>query len=146
MRVLALDIGEKRVGVAMSDAGGTIASPLVVIAATDVARVEPVTALIEEHGVDLVVVGLPLTMQGSEGPQATRVRQVAEELARGLPIPVVYHDERLSSAEAGRAMRAAGTSSKKARGDLDKVAAALFLQAFLDGGGARDRERERGAE
>lgn len=145
MRVVALDIGEKRVGVAMSDAGATIASPLAVFDAGQVAKGDAIRALVAEHEVDLVVVGLPLTLAGEEGGQARRVREVADGLARGLPVPVVYFDERLSSAEAVRSMRAAGTSVRRGRGEVDKVAAALFLQAFLDSGGAmKYQERERG--
>ncbi len=146
MRVLALDIGERRVGVAMSDAGATIASPLAVLDAAAVERIVPVADLVTEHEVGLVVIGLPLSLDGEEGPQARRVREVGDRLARGLPVPVVYHDERLSSAQAGRSMRAAGRTGRQARGTLDKVAAALFLQAFLDSGGANEWERERGAE
>lgn len=133
MRVLALDIGERRVGVAISDATGSIASPLEVL---DAPRRLPerVANLVAEHDVGLVVVGLPLTLAGEEGPQAARVREVAGHLEAVLDIPLVYHDERLSSAQAHRVM-AEQASSRKRRGSVDKVAAAIFLQSFLDARG-----------
>lgn len=138
MRVLALDIGERRVGVAISDPGATIASPLDVLDATG-RLAEQVAALVVDREVELVVVGLPLTLRGEEGPQAARVRAAAERIAERISVPIVYHDERLSSAEANRSMK--GSSSvRKRRGSVDKVAAAIFLQSFLDGGGARSFE------
>ena len=143
MRVLALDIGERRVGVALSDPGGTIASPLEVLDATG--RLDDrIAAMVEEYGVGLVVAGLPLTLGGDEGPQAEHVRTVADRIARRIGVPLVYHDERLSSAQANRAM-AGGTSSKKRRGTVDKVAAAIFLQSFLDAGGATEFGNENGS-
>ncbi len=138
MRVLALDIGQRRVGVAISDPDGLLATPLTVLDAEDLAGSDRVTRLIEDHGVELVVVGLPLTMGGEEGPQASSVRAVAEEMARNLPVPVHYHDERLSTAAARRALRESGRGpDKEVRGQVDKMAAAVFLQSFLDSGGAR---------
>ena len=134
MRVLALDIGERRVGVAISDPGGTIASPLEVLDASN--RLDDrLAAIVEEYEVELVVAGLPLTLAGEEGPQADRVRLVAERISKRVGVPLVYHDERLSSTQANRAM-AAGASSRKRRGTVDKVAAAIFLQSFLDRGAA----------
>ena len=130
----------------MSDAGGSIASPLTVLDAEAVSKVTPVLDLIAEYAIALIVVGLPLTMAGDEGPQSARVREVAGELARRVPIPLVYYDERLSSAQASRAMRSAGTSSKRARGQVDKVAAALFLQSYLDSRPPEIQEHGRGTE
>ncbi len=146
MRVLALDIGERRVGVAMSDPAATVASPLAVLDADQVATTDVIPALVEEHDVGLIVVGLPLTMRGEEGPQAVRVREIAEELAARVAVPLVFHDERLSSAEARRAMRSGGMTSKRARGTIDKVAAAIFLQSYLDGEAISGTEREIGAD
>jgi putative holliday junction resolvase len=140
VRVLALDIGERRVGVAISDPGATIASPLEVLDAT--ARLDDrIAAIVDEYEVGLVVAGLPLTLGGEEGPQAERVRLVGERIAGRIGIPLVYHDERLSSAQANRAMEGA-TSSRKRRGTVDKVAAAIFLQSFLDSGAASLSENE----
>lgn len=130
VRVLALDIGERRVGLAISDAGALIASPFDVIAAT-ADLPEQVSRLVAEQEVGLVVVGLPLTLAGDEGPQAHRVRAEGDCIAKAIDVPLVYHDERLSSAQAHRAM-SAQASSRKRRGSVDKVAAAIFLQSFLD--------------
>jgi len=133
MRVLGLDIGEKRIGVAVSDPSCTIASPLRVLDAAPVlGDGAPIVRLVDEYEVELVVIGLPCSLDGSEGPQAARVRAAGTRLASFLSVPVVYHDERLSSAEASRVMGAAGLSDREKRGSLDMVAAAVFLQSYLD--------------
>lgn len=133
MRVLGLDIGEKRIGVAVSDPGGLIASPLAVIDARQtLGDGMPLRRILEDYEVDAVVVGLPLSLDGSEGPQAKRVRDVVARLARFLPCEVIYVDERLSSTEAHRRMGEAGLDSRGQRQLVDKVAAALLLQTYLD--------------
>ena len=134
VRVIGLDIGEKRVGVAVSDPSGSVATPLVVLDAKKVlGDGRDVRRLIEDYEAELLVIGLPLSMDGSEGPQAAAVRVAGERLARIVAIPIVYHDERLSSTEARKSMTAAGVSDKAKRGSIDMVAASLFLQSFLDG-------------
>ena len=99
--------------------------------------------MIEEWEVDRVVVGIPLTMAGDEGPQALDVRATAEMLADRLPVPLAYHDERLSSAEANRVMAEAGLTEKDRRGTVDKVAAAIILQSWLDGLNRESNESDR---
>lgn len=138
MRALGLDIGSVRVGVAISDPSGTVASPLAVLDARKTLE-DPaeLRAIVDENGVDLLVVGLPVTMAGEEGPQARAVREAAESLGRSLGLPVVFVDERLSTAAAAAAMRAGGVRSRKQRGQVDKVAAAVLLQAYLDASRAR---------
>lgn len=134
MRLLGLDIGEARVGVAVSDPAGTIASPLVVLDARQLARdIRPLRTLVEDYEVGGLVVGLPLSMNGSEGRQSASVRAVGDRLSRELALPVTYADERLSSATASRAMGSGGVKAKQQRGRLDMVAAAIILQAYLDG-------------
>lgn len=144
MRLLGLDIGEARVGVAVSDPDGTVASPVSVLDGRQLARdIRPLRLLTEDYEVDGLVVGLPVGMNGEEGAQAAAVRSVAERWAAALGLPVTYVDERLSSAEAARSMRAAGVSARKQRGQLDMVAAALILQTHLDsqrGSGLDDRQ------
>lgn len=133
MRVLGLDIGERRIGVAVSDPSGSVATPVKVLETAKVlgdARV--LQLLADDYEVELMVVGLPLSMDGSEGPQAAAVRRIAERLALHLPVPMVFFDERLSSVQAKRAMTEAGVSDKGKRGKLDMVAASLFLQGYLD--------------
>jgi putative holliday junction resolvase len=134
MRVLALDIGEKRIGVAVSDAGGRVAVPLAVL---DARRVlgdgRDLIRLLEDYDdVDHIVIGLPRSLDGSEGPQAARVRTAAHRIEALSGLPVAFTDERLSSAEAGRRMAESGADSRKRRGSVDMVAASLFLQSYLD--------------
>lgn len=133
MRTLALDIGDVRIGVAVSDPTGSVATPLTVLDTVRTRKDQrPITRLIEDYEVERIVVGLPVTMAGDEGPQARHVRALAEKVLRGIATPVVYFDERLSSAQAMRSMRDQGVSERDARGSVDKVAAAVFLQALLD--------------
>lgn len=133
MRALGLDIGSVRVGVAVSDPSGRIASPVAVLEAAVLARdPRPLVRIAEDYEAELLVVGLPLTLAGEEGPQAVEVRTIAGRLGIALGLPVEYWDERHSSAEARRVMRAAGLSEKEQRGSLDKVAAAVVLQGWLE--------------
>lgn len=133
MRALGIDIGERRIGVAVSDPTGTVATPLVVLDARELARsTAPLRRLIEDYEPDLFVVGLPLTLSGEEGPQAAAVRVTVRRLIEPLGIPVAYHDERLSSTAANRAMAAAGADARARRGSVDMVAASLLLQSYLD--------------
>lgn len=133
MRTLGLDIGSVRVGVAVSDADGAVASAVAVLDARELARdTRSLVRIVEDYGVEQLVVGLPLTLSGDEGPQAAEVREVAGRLASALGLPVAFQDERNSSTEARRAMRAAGLSEREQRGSLDKVAAAILLQTWLD--------------
>lgn len=136
MRVLALDIGERRIGVAVSDPSGTVATPLAVLdAAAVLADGREFARLVDEYGVGRVLVGLPLSLDGSEGPQAASVRRAAARLAGFVDVPFDFADERLSTAQASRAMGEAGISDREKRGSVDMVAASLFLQAYLDGDG-----------
>lgn len=133
MRALGLDIGEKRIGVAVSDPSGSIATPLKVLETSKViGDARTLQRLAEDYDIELVVVGLPLSMDGTEGPQAMTVRRQAEQATRLLNVPIVYFDERLSSVQAKRAMTEAGVSDKAKRGSIDMVAASLFLQSYLD--------------
>lgn len=133
MRVLALDIGEKRIGVAVSDTEGRVAMPLrVVDARRALGDGAELVRMAQDYEVDRLVVGLPIGLDGVEGRQAARVRRDAERLARFLRLPVDYVDERFTSAEAERRMRETGADSRAMRGSIDMVAAAVLLQAYLD--------------
>ncbi|MHB1341767.1 MAG: Holliday junction resolvase RuvX [Coriobacteriia bacterium] len=133
MRLLGLDIGEARVGVAVSDPDATVASPVAVLDGRILARdIRPLRLLVEDYEPAALVVGLPVGMNGEEGQQAAAVRAIADGWSDALGLPVTYVDERLSSAEAARSMRAAGVPARKQRGQLDMVAAALILQSHLD--------------
>ncbi|MDR2491993.1 MAG: Holliday junction resolvase RuvX [Coriobacteriales bacterium] len=133
MRVMCLDIGEKRCGVAVSDATGTVASPLGVVATCDVLKsAPPFRRMLEDYEPALLLCGLPLTLAGEEGPQAARVRACAEQVSAASGIDVAFADERLSTHEARRVAREAGANGRAQRGKLDALAATVVLQTYLD--------------
>ena len=133
MRIMALDIGEKRIGIAIRDPKERVASPLVVLDAVQVERGEkPFTRLLEDWEPELFLCGLPLTLNGEEGPQAQRVRKVAQEISARFLIPIEFIDERLSSREAKRILREEGLDERAMRGKIDMIAASVFLHAWLE--------------
>lgn len=130
---LALDIGEVRVGIAVSDASGLVAMPVKVLPAQEVLScARTFRLLIEDYEPDVLVCGLPQTLAGEEGPQAARIRTAVEQISRVTNLPVAFTDERLSSREAKRILREQGLSERSMRGKVDMVAASLFLQTWLD--------------
>jgi putative Holliday junction resolvase len=131
MRYLALDLGDRRIGVAISDALGMLARPLEVFERTSrAADFDHIGDLVARHRVDAVVVGLPLNMDGTEGPQAAWVRDYSGALAEALAVPVHFWDERLTTEEAEDILRAQGKPPTKDR--IDAVAAAVILRSYLD--------------
>ncbi|HPC57426.1 MAG: Holliday junction resolvase RuvX [Kiritimatiellae bacterium] len=135
-KMLGVDFGDRRTGVAVSDADGVIAfpretldCPLIEQAAAAVAR------LADAEGVSAIVVGLPLNMDGSRGPRAERTQVFCAELARRTAIPVKPWDERLSTRLAESVLIEAGTRREKRRGVVDKLAAQIILQSYLDAAG-----------
>ena len=132
-RVLAIDPGSRRVGVAVSDPSATIAQPLTVLAVSPEATlVERLAALAREEEASELVVGLPRRLDGSLGPEAQAARGLADELRRATGLAVTLVDERLSSAAAERALLSGGVSRARRRQLSDKVAATMILQSFLD--------------
>ena len=130
---MALDIGETRIGIAVSDPGERVASPVCVLPATEVlGGAKPFKRVLEDWEPELLLCGLPVTMAGAEGPQAKRIREVAATIGRACDLPVEFADERLSSQEAKRSLREKGMSEREMRGKIDMIAASLFLQAWLD--------------
>lgn len=138
MRLLALDIGDRRVGVAVSDATGLLATPLTVIQRKskreDFARIGQ---LLQERNAEGLVIGHPLNKDGSAGPQAQRVERYAAALqntlqSEGLDIPIYFWDEWMSTQRAQAAVDAAGRKIKDRRMWVDAVAAAIILQDYLD--------------
>jgi putative holliday junction resolvase len=122
-RVLALDHGLARCGAAISDPSGTLATPLPAVERPDSRKgLAALARMVDEHGVDRVIVGLPITLRGEEGEQAARARTFAERLERRLNVPVTMHDERLTTR---LAERTGGT------GDADSRAAAHLLESYL---------------
>jgi len=133
MRALGIDVGTRRIGVALSDPTGTIAQSLTVIPRTGWRVVlGEIQRLVEAHGVERIVVGLPLRLDATEGDAARDARAFAARLAASLPMPVVMQDERLSTAEAERVMVAQDARRRQRRQHRDAVAAAVFLQTYLD--------------
>lgn len=130
-RVLAIDPGTQRIGVAISDPGGTVAMPLVVLPAGPefLGRLADIS---EANQVIEVVVGLPRTLGGAEGPQAQSARSLAADIERRLDLPVRLVDERLTTAAAARSFDEAGVTQRNRRNRIDKVAAAMLLQGYLD--------------
>jgi putative Holliday junction resolvase len=122
MRVLALDYGAARCGCAISDPTGTLVRPLSAVEPPDA---ESVAAVATEHDAERVVVGLPVTLRGEEGPQARSSREFAAELGELLDVKVETYDERLTTAMAAR------TSREGARADQDSLAAAHLLESYL---------------
>ena len=125
---MGLDHGSRRVGVAVGDSETGLAFARPALRAPDPAAV---VALARTEGVDAVILGLPRNMDGSEGPQAATARRFGDRLI-ALGLSVTYHDERLSSFEAGRDLAAAGRRPARRSGELDSAAARLILQEYLD--------------
>jgi putative Holliday junction resolvase len=133
-RAVGLDLGDRRIGVALSDNDGTVALPFETVSRSgDTPRDHRRLAeLVAEAEADVVVVGLPLSLDGAAGPAATKVLAEVEVLDQLLDVPVVTWDERLSTVEASRSLRAAGVNAKAQRAVIDKVAASVILQGWLD--------------
>lgn len=130
---MALDIGEKRVGIAISDPARSVASPVCVLPAAEVAAgAKSWRRVLDDWEPALLVCGLPLTLAGERGPQAERIQQAAESIAHTCGLPLEFADERLSSAEAKRTLRDLGYDEAAMRGKIDMIAASLFLQSWLD--------------
>ena len=130
-RLLGVDLGTVRIGLALSDPLGIAAHPQDVIPNDDVAQ-QVIADLATKMEVRLIVVGAPIRLDGTRGPEVERAEEFAKQLATAAGVPVELWDERLSSVEAERAMRTGGTSARGQRGVLDKVAAAIVLQSYLE--------------
>ncbi len=143
MRSLALDPGSARLGLALSDAGGCLALPLEILPRDPAdAWLERLARIIRERGVELLVVGMPLTLSGERGPAAEQTEALVTRLREALPVPVETWDERLSSAQVEREMRDAGLSSRERRGAVDACAAAVILQSYLDAHANQSKETQ----
>lgn len=135
-RVLGLDLGDARIGVAISDDRRRIAVPLGTLRTGAPADVKAIADLVHGHDVTLVVIGHPLHLSGEAGERAHHAERFAEALDAFLDVPVLLQDERLSSVEADRALRQAGASGRERRRTIDRSAATVILQAWLDAAGA----------
>jgi putative pre-16S rRNA nuclease len=132
-RVLALDLGDVRIGVAISDPGRRLAVPLGVVRTGAPADLKAIRSIVADNGVSLVVVGDPLLLSGERGDRSRKAEEFATALRAVLDVAVELHDERLSTVEAERELRSAGASGREARRSLDQAAATVILQSWLDG-------------
>lgn len=137
MRILGLDVGERRIGVAISDPTGTVVRPLpTLIRGSREEDIAAIAAVVEEHDVELIVVGQPLSLDGTEGFQARRIARYALVVTEHLDVPVVSWDERFTTVVAEEILSQNRAKKKKRRGrdkgQVDAIAAAVILQSYLD--------------
>lgn len=145
MRILALDVGERRIGVAAADSGTRVALPVGVVERSEpAADADAIARLIEEQKAEALVLGLPISLNGSLGPQAQAVRAFGDQLTGYLDLPVEYWDERLSTVEAQHRLEPPAKHARKDKrsrsakgrraspGRIDAMAAAIILQSYLD--------------
>ncbi len=132
-RVLGLDVGDRRIGLALSDALRLTAQPLGVLERRGLTDdLAAIAALVETHSIEAVVAGLPLNLRGEQGPQAQKVAAFVGALRQRVPVPVHVVDERLTTVQGERMLREVGASRAKRKQVIDRVAAQLILQQFLD--------------
>ena len=133
MRSLGLDVGDKRIGVALSDPQGILASPFTTINRRDeTTDVEAIIDIVNQKGVKQIIVGLPRSMDGSIGRQAEKVKAFTQELRNHTHVPVEFRDERLSTVSAKRLMQEVNTRKTREKARQDAIAAAIILQGYLD--------------
>ena len=131
-RLLALDVGEKRIGIAISDETLTLARPLLTLErASKREDFDMIRSICVEKHIERIICGLPKTLRNEEGPQVQRVRRYANQLATSIGVPIEYWDERFSTVEAEERL-AQASRKKRAKGDIDSAAAAIILQGYLD--------------
>lgn len=136
MRALGLDLGERRVGVAVCDSAGTVATPVeTLVRSGDAQRdLKAIAEQVGEWQAEIVVVGMPLSLDGTEGPAAAAARAEIDRLEKHLQVPVVSYDERLTTVIAERSLMEQQMKGPERRGVVDQVAAAVMLQSWLDAG------------
>ena len=134
MRVLGLDLGGKRIGVAISDNDGKVATPLQVLTRSKntLEDYKKINDLVSEWEAEFVVVGMPYSLNGDKGPAAKAVEKEVEELASVVSVPVDVHDERLTTVIAAQELSLQGLDNKRQRKVIDQVAASVILQSWLD--------------
>lgn len=132
-RILALDLGKKRIGLALSDPLRITAQGLPNLERTNKrADLDALGEIVREHGVGMVLMGNPINMRGAEGRQSVWVRDFADAIRERLGVPVQLWDERLTSVEAGRVLRQSGISIEKRAAAVDRLSAVILLQSYLD--------------
>jgi putative holliday junction resolvase len=132
-RSLGLDMGDKKIGVSLSDPSGTLASPLTtIIRQSDEQAINEIVNLVKKHGVVQVVIGLPYSLNGDIGKQARKVLEFKDKLANCIVADIIMQDERLSSVSANQKLREAGKKGSKLKNEMDAAAATIILQSYLD--------------
>lgn len=133
-RIMGLDVGDRRIGIAISDGLGLTAQPLFTLHRTSNSRedIRSIARMVRKHNVAEIVIGLPLHISGEESMQTIKTKKFAEELAERVGLPLHFQDERLTSLEADDLMKQSGTHSQDRKARIDQIAAALILQGFLD--------------
>jgi putative Holliday junction resolvase len=134
IRAIGIDLGSKRIGISVSDLSGSIATALTTVHRSSSRRHDhaAIAELVRDEEAVVVVVGLPLSLDGSDGPAARSARTEARQLASVVGVPVTMYDERFTTVTAERSMLEAGLDARQRRKVVDKVAAAVMLQAWLD--------------
>jgi putative Holliday junction resolvase len=146
MRFMGLDFGDKRIGIAVSDDQGQIAMPKDTLQRSGkVKYIERLAELADQENVGEILVGMPVSMDGSHGPQAQKVMRFVQRLRQRVEIPVVVWDERLTTVAAERILIEGNLSRSRRRRVIDKVAAAYLLQSYLDFRNERQAAEQRGA-
>ena len=139
-RSMGLDIGDKKIGVSLSDPSRTLASPLTtIIRSSDEQVINEIIQLVNKHKVEQIIVGLPYSLNGDIGKQARKVLEFKEKLAQSIVAEFAMQDERLSSVSANQKLREAGKKGSKLKNEMDAAAATIILQSYLD-----EQEQERG--
>lgn len=132
-RSMGLDIGDKKIGVSLSDPSRTLASPLTTIIRTsDEQAIAEIIRIIDKHNVIQVIVGMPYSLNGDIGRQARKVLEFKEKIAQSIVADIVMQDERLSSVSADQKLREAGKKGSKLKSEMDAAAATIILQSYLD--------------
>jgi putative holliday junction resolvase len=130
-RILALDVGDARIGLALSDPLAILASPLKIITRQNInSDINEILAIVKGNGVSLIVVGLPINMDGTQGGQAEKVKDFVKRLRLSAPLPIEFKDERLTTVEAKQYLQSSRKTTRNIR--YDAAAAALILQSYLD--------------
>ncbi len=132
MRSMGLDVGDGKIGVALTDPEGILASPFTIIHRSDETKdIEAIDTIVKQYQVKTIIVGLPRSMDGSLGRQAEKVEVFVQRLHQNIEVPIEFRDERLTTVSANRLIRDA-SPRKKGKVEDDAIAAALILQGFLD--------------
>jgi putative Holliday junction resolvase len=132
-RSMGLDIGDKKIGVSLSDPSRTLASPLTtIIRNSDEQAIDEIIKLVIKHNVEQIVVGLPYSLNGDIGKQARKVLEFKDKISQSIVAEIIMQDERLSSVSANQKLREAGKKGSKLKSEMDAAAATIILQSYLD--------------